>query len=122
VTPFADCGSPHTSVLENQPSKLECEVASSLFTNAHSVRFLMSSPITLDDINNRLSDIETNLDFSQVEVSIDNLGEKIDNLGEKIDALHRELRGIRLILFVAFVLGLPFLLPPLIHSLPIHLK
>src|SRR5271167_4033855 len=37
-------------------------------------------------------------------------------LGDKLDAIHREFRGIRQILLVAFCLGLPFLLVPLIHS------
>jgi len=68
-----------------------------------------TAPTTLADIDNRLNGIEANLDLTQVELSI-------DTLGDKLDAIHRELRGIRQILLVAFCLGLPFLLVPLIHS------
>lgn len=68
-----------------------------------------TAPITLDDIDNRLNAIEANLDLTQVELSV-------DALADKLDAIHRELRGIRQILWVAFSLGLPFLLVPLIHS------
>ncbi len=72
----------------------------------------MPAPITLDDIDNRLIAIEANLDLTQVELSI-------DNLGEKIDSLHRELKTIRQILFIGFVLGYPLLLAQIFHS--IHL-
>jgi hypothetical protein len=74
----------------------------------------MPSQITLNDIDKRLIDIEASLDLTQVELSI-------DKLSDKLEGLHRELRGIRLILFIAFFFGLPLLLAPLIHSLPTHL-
>jgi hypothetical protein len=72
----------------------------------------MPTLITLDDIDNRLIAIEGNLDLTQVELSI-------DNLGEKLDSLLRELKTIRQILLIGFVLGYPLLLAQIFHS--IHL-
>jgi hypothetical protein len=79
----------------------------------------MPSPITLDDIDNRLSAIEANLDLTQVELSIDNLGEKLDSLNRELKTLYPVRKTIRQILFTGFFLGYPLLLAQIFHS--IHL-